>query len=358
MKKRPWLLPFSLLYKMGVMVRNACFDRGLFSSTAFPLPIIGIGNLSVGGTGKTPHTEYLLELLSGSFKTAVLSRGYKRATRGFLRYTQGVTATDIGDEPYQIAQKFPQVYVAVHTDRVAGVKRLLSDKETANVEVVLLDDAYQHRYIKAGLQILLIDHNRPIGEDYLLPAGTLREPKEEKRRADIVLITKCPPAIDRTKWEKDLHLSERQKLFFSTFQYRELYYLSSGKCEIRPTRQTHVLLLVGIASPAPLLEFLKGWTTHIEILSFPDHHTFTEADIEKICVAYESMAMPRMFITTEKDATRLVLHRDVLQDRNVYEEITVLPIRVKFLENKEQEFNQIVTDYVTENRRNSCLPTQ
>ncbi len=355
-KKYPLLLPLSFLYGLGVRLRNWLFDKGFLRSKSFPLPVIGIGNITVGGTGKTPHTEYLVRLLSEHRKVAVLSRGYKRKSKGFLLYKEGIGADEIGDEPCQMARKFPQIHIAVDADRVHGVETLLRNAVTHDTEVVLLDDAYQHRYIKPGLQILLIDHERPITNDWLLPAGRLREPVKGKERADIIIVSKCPPDVNTLAWHKHLAPTARQQLFFTELVYGDLYEPFTQTVQPMPDDQTHVLLLSGIASPARMETYLRKHTSHIRTCTFADHHNFTETELSDICAAFERLPSPRMLITTEKDAARLLTHPHLptcLRDN-----MKVLPITAGFMHDTENMFNKIITDYVTENTRNCGVSAQ
>lgn len=357
-KKYPLLLPIAWLYGIGVRWRNFLFDRGWLRSVSFPIPIISVGNITVGGTGKTPHTEYLIQLISDlGLKVAVLSRGYKRKTKGFQLYSPDSTARSIGDEPYQIAQKFDNIRVAVNADRVIGVQTILDSTDT---EVVVLDDAFQHRYIQPGLQILLIDSLRPIHEDWLLPAGRLREPKEGIRRADIVVITKChkEEKYSVEEWRKVLALEPRQQLYFSTMQYGALYFPFNN----RPTlslvdlQAFNVLAVTAIANPASFIDTLRTHCQQVDALTYTDHHDFTEEDITDIVKRMRALPSPRLLITTEKDAARLRLHKEALQ--SIETDVAVLPISITFLHHEQALFNQNIIDYVTKNSRNSELLTQ
>ena len=263
-----WLTPLSWLYGMGVWVRNLLFDTEVLKSRSFDIPIISVGNITVGGSGKTPHVEYLINLLHNRFKTAVLSRGYKRKSKDFVLAGRDTTMLEIGDEPYQMHQKFPDVVIAVDKKRCHGIDMLMKMPETQNVSVVLLDDAYQHRYLKPGINILLTDYHRIITDDMLLPAGRLREPIEGKNRADIVIVTKCPADIKPMEYrvlQRNLNLFPYQHLFFTTIKYSPL---SPVFIEANPLRQPNlnanpaltpnenmlpnVLLITGIASPKKL----------------------------------------------------------------------------------------------------------
>lgn len=355
------LLPLAWLYGVGVRLRNSLFNRGVLHSHTFSVPVICIGNLTVGGTGKTPHTEYLIRLLHREWQVAVLSRGYKRKSKGFVLGNPETPIEEIGDEPYQMLHKFPDIYVAVDRDRCHGI-RLLTDGHTApGTRVILLDDAFQHRYVNAGVTILLIDYHRLITRDALLPAGRLREPVSGKVRADILIVTKCPPGLDtdiRNAIRKELAPLPRQELFFTTLAYGKLQplFVEAPERNLESVRtDEYILLLTGIASPAPLIKKLSEYSPHIVPLTFPDHHAFNASDIQ--CIKDRFGKLPgkkRFIVTTEKDAARLIGHPDM--DKNLIPYIYVLPITVEFLDEEEKEmFNQNIIDYVRENTRNSRL---
>ena len=346
-----WLKPLAWLYGVGVQIRNKCFDAGLLQQASFEVPVVCIGNITVGGTGKTPHTELLLKMLMKQFRVAVLSRGYKRKSKGFQLATTKSTMREIGDEPWQMKQKFPKVIVAVDGNRRRGIRRLLDDDANARPEVILLDDAFQHRYVKANLNILLTDYHRLMTDDALLPAGRLREPISAKERAQIVVVTKCPSTLKPMEFrviQESLDLRPFQKLFFSTFRYGKLKRLFSekGAPAEELTADTHVLLLTGIASPVQMLMDLHRFTRHITPLSFADHHEFTNADIEKIEKAFTAIqGNKRLIITTEKDAARLLLVQNL--STIVRHHIFVLPIEVEILRGQGEEFRQAVLEAIT-----------
>lgn len=320
-KNRNWLLPLSWLYGFGVWVRNTMFELGLKKSKSFDLPVINVGNLTVGGTGKTPHTEYLIHLLKEKYNVAVLSRGYKRKSRGFVLANEKTTMREIGDEPYQMKQKFPEIRVAVDKKRCHGIEQLQNANLVPPVDVVILDDAYQHRYVIPGINILLMDYHRLVYFDKLLPAGRLREPKSGMKRADIIIVTKCPLYItpmDKRGIERNLELDNWQNLFFSTFKYGNLYSLfddsisghKSLSIEQLKEYKEGVLLVSGIASPKQLEYDLQKITT-FDSCRFADHHQFTKKDIKMI----ESKYKGGIIITTEKDASRLKdMGRDAFSD--------------------------------------------
>ena len=345
-----WLRPLSWLYGAGVWVRNLLFDSGMLKTQSYDRPIISIGNITVGGTGKTPHTEMLLNMLLGSRRVAVLSRGYRRQSRGFHLATPSTPMQTIGDEPWQIKQKFPDAIVAVDGNRRRGIQRLLTDASTRDVDVILLDDAMQHRYVRAGLNIMLTDYHRLITDDCLLPAGRLREPASAKVRADIVIVSKCPTdmkPMDYRVVQKSLDLKPFQSLYFSTLRYRpvrRLFDETPGQAETL-TADTYVLLLTGIAAPQQMLMDLQRTTRHIIPMAFGDHHTFSSRDISRIEEAFTAMqGSKRLIITTEKDAARLRLAEGLtpIVRRHIY----VLPIEVEILQGRQAEFEKQVIDFV------------
>ena len=356
---RQWLMPLSWLYGLVTDVRNTLFDWGVLPSETYDIPIINVGNLTVGGTGKTPHVEYLIRLLSGRYRVAVLSRGYRRKTRGYLLYTPASTVYDIGDEPWQIKQKFPDVYVAVDANRRRGIARLMNDEATRDVQVILLDDAFQHRYVKAGQNILLVDYGRLISDDCLLPAGDLRERPSASRRATTVIVTKCPqhiPAIGYRAVMLSLHLRPYQQLYFSTFAYGTMHRLwDKGTLEPSALRKenTYVLLLAGIGNPQQMEQDVRRFAQHVTTLTFPDHHYYSRSDADLIRRTLESLPKPHIVVTTEKDAARLQQLKWL--DKEVQQLVYVLPIEVDFMRDERNKFDKTILDYVCENKRNSGM---
>ena len=356
---RQWLMPLSWLYGLVTDVRNTLFDWGVLPSETYDIPVINVGNLTVGGTGKTPHVEYLIRLLSGRYRVAVLSRGYRRKTRGYLLSTPASTVYDIGDEPWQIKQKFPDVYVAVDANRRRGIARLMNDEATRDVQVILLDDAFQHRYVKAGQNILLVDYGRLISDDCLLPAGDLRERPSASRRATTVIVTKCPqhiPAIGYRAVMLSLHLRPYQQLYFSTFAYGTMHRLwDKGTLEPSALRKenTYVLLLAGIGNPQQMEQDVRRFAQHVTTLTFPDHHYYSRSDADLIRRTLESLPKPHIVVTTEKDAARLQQLKWL--DKEVQQLVYVLPIEVDFMRDERNKFDKTILDYVCENKRNSGM---
>lgn len=354
------LLPLSFLYGMGVRFRNMLFDTGILESRSFPIPVISVGNITVGGAGKTPHVEYLIRLLCETKRVSVLSRGYKRRTKGYLLASSSSTSLELGDEPYQMYLKYGrQVHVAVSANRCEGIERLCSDPETKDTDVIFLDDAFQHRYVKPGVNILLVDYHRLIVYDKLLPAGRLREPKDGKRRADIVIVTKCPPDLrpmDFRVITKALNLYPYQKLFFTTIEYGDLIPLFSNSRSLALSEITsdyEVLVLSGIASPQHLLCDIQKHTENVIPMTFRDHHIFTPKDIARINNTFDSLSSKRIIITTEKDAARLV-GLDGLSD-DVRNHIYALPIKTTFLLEQQEQFDEFILSYVLKNSKDSIL---
>jgi len=379
-KINEWLLPLSWLYSLGVRLRNWMFDVGILKAQAYDIPVISVGNITVGGSGKTPHVEYLVSLLQDVFKVAVLSRGYKRKSHGYVLADADTEMSQIGDEPYQMHQKFHHIYVAVDKNRREGIERLQSDEATKDVDVILLDDAFQHRFVQPGINILLIDYHRLIIYDKLLPAGRLREPESGKNRADIVIITKCPRDLKPMEFRvltKALSLYPYQELYFTTLDYCDLqplfHYTTVDSKDISQSNDPydtrkgcrsghplksiqgqHVLLLTGIASPKQILQDISDIEpADITPLIFSDHHNFNPKDIDQINETFKSLLNPKVIITTEKDAARLQ-NVDGLSEE-VRKNLFVLPIRIRFMLNKGKNFNQKMISYVRKNSRNSIL---
>lgn len=356
-KINDWLLPFSWIYGSIVRFRNWLFDIGLKKSKSFSIPIISVGNITVGGSGKTPHVEYLIRLLHDKAKIAVLSRGYKRKSHGYVLANESTTMSEIGDEPFQMHEKFSDIYVAVDAKRARGIENLQNDEASKDVDVVLLDDAFQHRYVKPGINILLVDYHRLIIYDKMLPAGRLREPLSGKNRADIVIITKCPKDLKPMEFRvltKAMDLYPFQKLYFTSIDYDTPKGVFEEKqIELDKLQDYHVLLLTGIASPKQMEHDLKPMTKDITNLSFGDHHSFKGKDIDRINNTFESMPEPRIIITTEKDAVRLRETEGLYEKvkSNMYE----LPIKVSFMLDQQDNFNEKIISYVRKNSRNSIL---
>lgn len=349
-----WLLPFTWLYGIVVFIRNKCFKLGIFKQEKYDVPVICVGNITVGGTGKTPHTEYLINLLKKEYRVAVLSRGYKRKTKCFVLATESSTSREIGDEPLQMKLKYPDIIVAVDANRRNGIKRLLSLPKENRPQVILLDDAYQHRYVIPSFSILLTNYNRPMYSDRLLPAGRLREPMYYTEQANIIITTKCPVDIKPIK-QRIIHHELKpyafQSLFFTTFKYGKLssVFSPNESIEIIQIKKQKVLLVLGIANPKDVIKQIRTYTKHISSLSYSDHHQFKKSDIKQIEAKFREEDQP-IVITTEKDAVRLreLNLTDELKDKLYY-----LPIEVSFIgDDAQQKFDKQILEHVRENTRN------
>lgn len=342
---RMLFLPFFLIYGLIIWIRNKCFDWKLFKSNTYDFPLIAVGNLSSGGTGKTPHVEYLLYLLSEYPHKATLSRGYGRKSKGYKIVDSHASATLVGDEPLQYAKKFEDVIVAVHEDRVKGIAQLKQE----GVDLVLLDDAFQHRSVKPGLNILLTTYSKLYINDFLLPIGTLREGKAGAQRADIIVVTKSPKAflpVDKKRLVEQLSPWPHQHLCFSYYDYADPVYLFKG--EKVSLQEQQIVLLTGIANAQSIKDYLIGKVALVNHLKYKDHHQYTRSDIKKILSVWESVkSSNKLLLTTEKDAMRLHEYKDLLQDIP----ICFLPVNVRFHE--KDKFDNLVLEYVRKNKRNS-----
>ena len=346
------LTPISCLYGIGVAFRNQLFDWNFLKSERYDLPIISVGNLAVGGTGKTPHTEYIIRLLKDRYKIAVLSRGYKRQTNGFILANDASTSLEIGDEPYQMKRKFPEILVAVDANRRRGIQHLLALPHEIRPQVILLDDAYQHRYVKPSLNILLSDSHRLFTRDALLPRGRLREPAANAKRANLIIVTKCEADMQANDFqviEQEVKPSTEQEVFFSRIVYGDLQPVFEQKTSVRVlpdiTPNTEVLLVSGIASPKPLEQEIRKYTKHIQSMAFPDHHAFSKEDIRRIHEAFCRLSSTnRIMITTEKDAARL---RDISSlPEEWLSHLYCLPITIGFCQDKEKLFQEIIFKHI------------
>ena len=346
--------PFTLLYGCILFIRNLCYDKGLLPETSFELPIINVGNLAFGGTGKTPHIEYLIRLLKTQYKVAVLSRGYKRKTIGYFFASNESTAVEIGDEPRQIKQKFKaEIDLAVSENRVIGVPNLLFD--APETDIILLDDSFQHRAIKAGLNILLTDYNNLFTQDYLTPSGTLREYRAGYKRADIIIVTKCN--ADLGEKEKQEIIAEikplvHQKVYFSYQKFGALiHYFNGSMLPIDEIKNTDLLLFSGIAKATSFEKYLEtNSKSIIDAWQFGDHHDFTIEEMEKLLATFGSNpSTNKIIVSTEKDSMRLMTDefKALLQNYPIY----YLPLEIVFFENEKTFFNNQILNYVEQNKR-------
>jgi tetraacyldisaccharide 4'-kinase len=339
------LFPFSLLYATVIKIRNWCFDHHILPSASFNLPIICIGNLAAGGTGKSPMVELLIRILKDHYEIAVLSRGYKRKTRGYALAGPQSTALDIGDEPMQFHSKFPEVAIAVGEERIVAIPQLLHDRP--DTRAILLDDAFQHRSVRAGLNILLTDCSNLFTRDWWLPSGDLRDAPSSYRRADIIVVTKCSEDLsdeERRAIAIEIDPRPHQQLFFSSIQYGEPYHITRHDTQ-EVTDQVEVLLVTGIANPAPLKRWLNERSRTYYELEYSDHHIFSIDDLNTIFRRFNSITAPnKIILTTEKDAVRLIKFRQELADWPFY----VLPISPRFLFDDGPRFTDLIVKFIAE----------
>jgi|FLOH01.1.fsa_nt_gi tetraacyldisaccharide 4'-kinase len=350
------LFPFAWLYGCVIRLRHLLFDVNVLKSLSYPLPVIGVGNLSLGGTGKTPVVEYLIRLLSDEHKLVVLSRGYGRNTKGFLIANQYSGHKDIGDEALQYHNKFKQnIKVAVCEDRRIGIKNLMQDDE--NLDVILLDDSFQHRYVKPGLSILLTDFHNLFMEDYLIPAGTLRDVVTQAKRADIIIVTKTYKVlspITRRRIKGILKPHDNQSLYYSYISYGDLIPLPGFEDNIAPANINTIVLFCGIANSYPLQEYLRDMCVDLLVLDFPDHHTYRRKDMQHIIRTYDDVfTRKKIIITTEKDAMRLIKSEYISMLGKV--PLFYIPIEIKFHGLDNANFSNQIKKYVRENKRDNSI---
>ncbi len=350
----------SLLYGLVVNIRNELFDLKILPSLQFDLPVISVGNITVGGTGKTPHTEYIVSLLKSSFKIATLSRGYKRKTRGFLLVDTNSTVAQVGDEPLQIKRKFNDCIVVVDSKRVRGIENLLKSPEAP--EVIILDDAFQHRYVKPGLNILLTDYNRLITRDSLLPYGRLREPAFNRDRANIIIVTKCPAhikPIDERIISTELFIRPYQQLYFTKLEYddaRPVFPEEAIKLRDNLLNGLSILLFTGIANPHPLKEYLTHKTHNLLELRYPDHHNYSLKDLQEIVNNFVSLPEgERIILTSEKDMIRIREVENIPE--MIREHLFYIPLTIRFLNEAGKDFDRKILNYVKDNKRNLGIPS-
>jgi len=340
------LFPFSLLYGAGISFRNWLYEAGYLKYTEFDFPVICVGNLSMGGTGKTPHVEYLIRLLSEKFRLAILSRGYQRKTSGYVQAEVTSTADAVGDEPAMLKRKYQHVAVAVSEDRALGVPQLLSSYP--QTDVVILDDAFQHRSVRAGLNILLTSYENLFTRDYLLPAGTLREFRSAYKRAEFIVVTKCPLTLnepDRESIRREIAPAKNQLVFFSFLNYGQPYLFTDASIRLSFDKNYDVMLVSGIASSENLKRFIRPQVKNLYSFDFSDHHRFTRNDIETITEAFGNMESPtKLLLTTEKDAVRLLPYHAWIIDKKL--PIFVQPVSVEFFEEDKKLFDEEITGWL------------
>lgn len=346
------LFPFALLYGLGVTLRNTLYSIGMLRGSVFSLPVISIGNLTVGGTGKTPHTEYLIRILQPYLYLAVLSRGYKRKTTGYQEVSLTSNADQAGDEPLQFKRKYPTVAVAVAESRSLAIPQLLRNHPETNV--ILLDDGFQHREVVPGLNILLTEYKRLFTRDFFLPVGRLREWKDEARRADIIIVTKCPDTLHPEEQDvitKEVTQGGNQKVFFSRYRYGHLYKMYEGAQRVALHDNHTLLLVVALAGTDYLLDYLKTRVKEVRGLEYSDHHAFSVDDIHNIARHFELIEdrQNAIILTTEKDAMRLDMHRDLLRQLNL--PVYILPIAVEFISENKDAFDETIKEWLLNFKR-------
>ena len=341
---RVLLLPFAILYGIIIWVRNLLYNKKYLHSADFNFPLICIGNLSVGGTGKSPMVEYLVRLMRDEFKIATLSRGYKRKTKGYVLANNTTTALEIGDEPMQFHLKFPDISVAVGEERIVAIPHLLQDNP--ELQAIILDDAFQHREVKAGFNIVLTDYNNLYPHDFFLPTGDLRDEKASAKRCDIIIVTKCPEELTEQQKQnllRQLKPLSHQKVYFTTIMYGLPYHITNLEDRRMITQNDEILLVCGIANPKPIKELLLLQAATYYQKSYEDHHIFSIDDLNEIKEKFNNIQADSKFIlTTEKDAVRLVKFSDELKDIPMY----VLPIKHEFLFEEGEMFNEQVISFV------------
>lgn len=339
------LSPLSLLYGIGIWIRNISYDKGWVKSIDFNFPIISIGNLSVGGTGKTPHTEYMIRLLRDYIQVAVLSRGYGRKSKGFIEVFKDDYSTRTGDEPLQVKRKLPDTKVYVSEDRVKAISAII--RQNPELKLIILDDAFQHRAVNPGLEIILTPYDNPYSKDYLLPSGTLREWRSGAKRADAIVVTKCPRCMSLTEmkeFREKLRLAEEQHCFFSAIDYLQPYNLFDQNFRIK-LEELNVILFTAIANEGPMLEYIARANKVRKNISFRDHHEFTGYEMSQLKQRYDEFRNQKpVIICTEKDVPRLEKHFEFIRDHNL--PVFVLPISIRFLPSESATFDDYIKDYL------------
>ncbi len=341
------LLPVSLLYWLITAARNWMFDSGFMKASKFSVPVISIGNLSVGGTGKTPHSIHLIRNLAPHIHVASISRGYKRKTRGFRMVNYMDSAQNVGDEPLLMKKKFPLTPVAVAEDRSIGIPYLIG--HAPDTQLVVMDDGFQHRSVAPYINILLTTYDAPFSNDFILPTGRLRESKAGAARADIILVTKCPEDLSRADANAmaEKLANEGQKVFFTTYAYGQPYYLYNSLYKLNFQRDIDVLSFSAIAKSSQMNDYLGKQVEQVYEIDFPDHHSFSKRDIAQVILAYQNMTnKKKVLISTEKDATRLLAFRQEFMDAKI--PLFILPIEVKFLFNQEDEYLGLIKEGLLE----------
>lgn len=342
--KKIVFFPLAVLFSWIVRIRHFFYNKKIFSSVEFNFPVICVGNLALGGTGKTPMIEYLVNLLKEQFSITSLSRGYKRKTEGYLMVSEQSSAVEVGDEPFWLKIKHPDIAVVVCEDRVKAVPFLLYDYPFT--EVLLLDDAFQHRAIRAGFNIVLSDYKKLYYNDYCVPYGTLRDVRDAMHRANIIIVTKCPsilPIEEKKSIIQNIDPNSNQQVFFTHIEYGKPYHILDSKKKIELKQDLSIILITGIANPFTLIQYLSKKTKNVEHIKFQDHHLFSVEDFLYIIEKYDGIKGDKILFTTEKDAVRLMKFQQYWKQLPIY----VIPIQIDFLFNETEQFNQLILNYIT-----------
>lgn len=340
------LAPVSMLFGIGVSLRDFFYRKRLLMSFKFDLPVIAVGNLSVGGAGKTPHIEYLIRMLQPYLNVATLSRGYRRKTTGYRVVQGNSTVEQVGDEPLMFKRKFPDVFVTVNEQRALGIPQIVKDQP--GTQVILLDDAFQHRSVQPGLNLLLTEFQRPFTRDYLLPTGRLREWRRSYRRADMIVVTKCPEDLKLEEKEaltKEINPYPHQPICFSSYRYLRPYYILNGRYRLDLQEDMSVLMVCAIAGTDYLQDYLESKVQRVRVKSYTDHHVFDSTDMDDIVTIFGAMpGQKKLIVTTEKDAMRFAIHRDFLIEKQI--PMVVLPVEVYFHFDGKEIFEKKVKDFL------------
>ncbi len=340
------LAPFSFLYGLGVSLRDFFYRTELLKGVEFNIPVISVGNLSIGGAGKTPHIEYLVRLLKDHLNVATLSRGYRRKTKGFKIVQSNHTAEQVGDEPLQFKRKFKDILVTVCESRTFGIPEIMKLKP--DTQIVLLDDAFQHRSVKPGLNVLLTEFSHPFTKDFLLPSGRLREWPSAYKRADVIIVSKCPEDIteeERADLTKEINPFSYQQIFFSSYHYLQPYYILNADYVTTLQEDWDILLICAIARTEYLEDYLESRVNSVKTLEYTDHHFFTEFDVAHLKRNFEAIkSEKKLIVTTEKDAMRLEIHRQFLMEHQL--PVFVIPVEVIFHFNQGAQFDEVVRKFL------------
>lgn len=342
------LMPFSLIYGAAIAIRNAFYDVEILKSSRFSLPIISVGNLSIGGAGKTPHVEYLVQLLRPYLELGILSRGYNRKTKGYLKVQAQDYASRVGDEPAMYARMYHDVFVAVSESRSTGIPEMV--KHSPRLQTIILDDAFQHRSVVPDINILLTQCELPFTKDFLLPAGRLRENRSSYERADIIIVTKCSPdfnQIDKAKLIAEIAPLDYQSLFFTIYKYHKPYSFYNTDFKVDLSFFDHILIISAIANTKYMMSYLSSFKATISPLEYEDHRNFSIDDVRYMQETYDRISeKEKIFLTTAKDAMRLAEHFDFFKSNNI--PVFILPISVEFLFDEQQKFDSLIKERLLE----------